>query len=273
VRAVSDEVFRALADPSRRQLLDRLNERNGQSLRELCAGLSMSRQAVSKHLGVLESAGLILVARQGREKLHYLDSGPIAAIGDRWINRYHRHRTRLLANLKFALEDSVTDTEFVYTTYIRTTVEQLWRALQDPEFTSAYWGVTFTSDWTVDAPMTWEEKGAAVADPEQRVLVFEPCRRLSYTWHTFTPQWAAANGIDENTLARLAAEPRSAVTFDLQPVEDGVVRLTVIHGRLDPDGILRDMISVGWPRLLCDLKTLLETGRTLTTTSCRKEAP
>jgi DNA-binding transcriptional ArsR family regulator len=110
VRAVSDEVFRALADPSRRQLLDRLNERNGQSLRELCAGLSMSRQAVSKHLGVLESAGLILVARQGREKLHYLDSGPIAAIGDRWINRYHRHRTRLLANLKFALEDSVTDT-------------------------------------------------------------------------------------------------------------------------------------------------------------------
>jgi uncharacterized protein YndB with AHSA1/START domain len=133
--------------------------------------------------------------------------------------------------------------------------------------------VTFTSDWTVDAPMTWEEKGAAVADPEQRVLVFEPCRRLSYTWHTFTPQWAAANGIDENTLARLAAEPRSAVTFDLQPVEDGVVRLTVIHGRLDPDGILRDMISVGWPRLLCDLKTLLETGRTLTTTSCRKEAP
>jgi DNA-binding transcriptional ArsR family regulator len=267
VEVVSDEVFKALADPVRRRLLDRLNERNGQNLRELCAGLDMSRQAVSKHLAVLESAGLIRVARHGREKSHYLDSGPITAIADRWINRYHRHRTRVLADLKFALESSVTDTEFVYTTYIRTTVEQLWRALQDPEFTSAYWGITFTSDWTAGAPMTWEDKGAVLTGPQQRVLVCEPCRRLSYTWHTFTPQWAAANGIDEDTLARLTAEPRSTVTFDLQPAEDGVVKLTVIHGRLDPDGILRDMISGGWPRLLAGLKTLLETGRTLTATT------
>lgn len=260
----SDEVFKALADPSRRQLLDTLNERNGQSLRELCAGLDMSRQAVSKHLAMLESAGLIRVARHGREKLHYLDSGQITAIADRWINRYHRHRTRALADLKFALESNVTDTEFVYTTYIRTTVEQLWRALQDPEFTNAYWGITFTSDWTVDAPMTWEGQGAVLTDPEQRVLVCQPYRRLSYTWHTFTQQWATANGVDEQTLARLTAESRSVVTFDLQPAEDGVVKLTVIHGRLDPNGILREMISGGWPRLLSDLKTLLETGRTLT---------
>lgn len=264
MEVVPDEVFKALADPVRRQLLDRLNERNGQNLRELCAGLDMSRQAVSKHLAALESAGLIRVARHGREKAHYLDSGPITAIADRWINRYHRHRTRALADLKFALEGRVTDTKFVYTTYIRTTAGQLWRALQDPEFTSAYWGITFTSDWTAGAPMTWEDKGAVLAGPQQRVLVYEPCRRLSYTWHTFTPQWAAANGIDEGTLARLAAEPRSAVTFDLQPAGDGVVKLTVIHGGLHPNGILRDMISGGWPRLLSDLKTLLETGRILT---------
>ena len=264
MEAVSDEVFKALADPSRRQLLDTLNERNGQSLRELCAGLDMSRQAVSKHLAVLESAGLIRVARHGREKLHYLDSGPITAIADRWINRYHRHRTRVLADLKLALESSVSETDFVYTTYIRTTVERLWRALHEPEFTSAYWGVTFTSDWIVDAPMTWEEKGAVVIDPEQRVLAYEPYRRLSYTWHTFTPQWAAAHGDDEETRARLAAEPRSTVTFDLQPAGDGVVKLTVIHGRLDPDGILRDMLSDGWPLLLSGLKTLLETEQTLT---------
>ena len=113
MEAMSDEVFKALADPSRRQLLDRLNERNGQSLRELCVGLDMTRQAVSKHLAVLESAGLIRAARHGRERLHYLDSGPITAIGERWINRYHRDRTRVLADLKFALESSVTDTEFV----------------------------------------------------------------------------------------------------------------------------------------------------------------
>jgi DNA-binding transcriptional ArsR family regulator/uncharacterized protein YndB with AHSA1/START domain len=267
VEAVSDEMFKALADPSRRQLLDTLDERNGQSPWELCAGLDMSCQAVSKHLAVLESAGLIRVARHGREKVHYLDSGPITAIADRWINRYHRHRTRVLADLKFALEGSVTDTEFVYTTYIRTTAEQLWRALHDPEFTSARWGITFTSDWTVDAPMTWEDKGAVLIDPEQHILVSEPYRRLSYTWHTFTPQWAAANGVDEETLARLTAEPRSAVTFDLQSAEDGVVKLTVIHGRLDTNGILRGMITGAWPRLLCDLKTLLETGRTLTATT------
>jgi DNA-binding transcriptional ArsR family regulator len=264
---VSDEVFKALADPSRRQLLDRLNERNGQSLRELCAGLDMSRQAVSKHLAALESAGLIRVARHGREKSHYLDSGAITAIADRWINRYHRGRARSLADLKFALEGSVTETDFVYTTYIRTTAEQLWRALRDPEFTRAYWGITFTSDWTATASMTWEDHGVVLAGPEQRVLVSEPCRRLSYTWHTFTPQWAAANGIDQDTAARLAAEPRSTVTFDLEPVSDGVVKLTVIHGRLDADGILRDMISGGWPRLLSGLKTLLETGRALTETA------
>ena len=139
--------------------------------------------------------------------------------------------------------------------------ERLWRALHDPQFTRSYWGVTFVSDWTVDAPMTWEEKDVVLVDAEQRVLVSEPCRRLSYTWHTFTPGWAAANGVDEETLARLTAEPRSTVTFDLQPAEEGVVKLTVIHGRLDPNGILRDMISGGWPRLLSDLKSLLETGQ------------
>jgi len=267
MEVASDEVFKALADQSRRQLLDALNERNGQSLRELCAGLDMSRQAVSKHLAVLEAAGVIRVARHGREKLHYLDSGPITAIAERWINRYHRHRARVLADLKYALEGSVTDTEFVYTTYIRTTPEELWRALHDPEFTGAYWGVTFASDWTVGAAMTWKEKGAVLADPEQHVLVYEPCRRLSYTWHTFTSAWAAATGIDDETLNRLAVEPRSIVTFDLEPAEDGVVKLTVIHGRLDPNGILRDMISGGWPRLLAALKTLLETGRALTATT------
>ena len=261
--AVTDEAFKALADPSRRRLLDRLNERNGQSLRELCAGLDMSRQAVSKHLAVLESAGLIRVSRHGREKLHYLDAGPITAIADRWINQYHQDRARALADLKISLESTVTETEFVYTTYIRTTAEQLWRALRDPEFTKAYWGVTFRSDWAVGAPMTWGERGAETSDSEQRVLVSEPYRRLSYTWHTFTPEWAAANGIGDETRTRLAAEPRSAVTFDLEPAEDGVVKLTVVHARLVPGGILREMISEGWPRLLSDLKSLLETGTVL----------
>jgi DNA-binding transcriptional ArsR family regulator len=85
-----DEVFKALAVPSRRLLLDSLNERNGQSLRELCAGLSMARQSVSKHLAVLESANLVTTERRGREKLHFLNAEPIRAIAELWIKQYDR---------------------------------------------------------------------------------------------------------------------------------------------------------------------------------------
>src|ERR671923_2531605 len=113
-----DEVFKALADPSRRLLLDSLNVRGGQSLRDLCAGLDMARQSVSKHLAVLEAAGLITTVRRGREKLHYLNAAPINAIADRWISRYDRERVRALADLKTALElDTMSTPEFVYTTY------------------------------------------------------------------------------------------------------------------------------------------------------------
>src|SRR5919202_882398 len=93
-----DEVFRALADPSRRQLLDSLNSRNGQTLRELCSGLDMARQSVSKHLAVLEAANLVSAVRRGREKLHYLNPAPIHEITERWINRYEQARVQALAD-------------------------------------------------------------------------------------------------------------------------------------------------------------------------------
>src|ERR1700759_5084258 len=126
-----DEVFKALADPNRRRLLDSLNARGGQSLRELCTGLAMARQSVSKHLAVLEGANLVTTTWRGREKLHYLNAEPINAIADRWINQYDRARVQTLADLKTALEtESMTSTgEFVYTTYIRTTPEKLWQAI------------------------------------------------------------------------------------------------------------------------------------------------
>ncbi|MBN9081343.1 MAG: transcriptional regulator [Rhizobiales bacterium 62-17] len=99
-----DAVFRALADASRRQLLDRLFARNGQTLNELCTGLDMTRQAVTKHLAILEEAHLIATRRQGREKLHFLNPVPIHAIADRWIGKYEQGRLRLLADLKKRLE-------------------------------------------------------------------------------------------------------------------------------------------------------------------------
>src|SRR5215468_8881381 len=161
-----DEVFKALADPSRRRLLDQLNARNGQSLRELCAGLDMARQSVSKHLAVLEAANLVTTVRRGRETLHYLNPVPINDIAERWIERYDLGRVRALSDLKQALEGSPMDRPaFVYTTYIETTPERLWQALTDPAFTRRYWGVAFETDWTVGAPMVWEEAGVKTVDP------------------------------------------------------------------------------------------------------------
>ncbi|MGH8866831.1 MAG: ArsR/SmtB family transcription factor [Actinomycetes bacterium] len=258
-----DEVFKALADASRRRLLDSLNARTGQSLRELCAGLDMTRQSVSKHLAVLETANLVTTVWRGREKLHYLNAEPINAIAERWINRYDRERVRALADLKTALEHKpMSDTEFVYTSYIHTTPQRLWQALTDPAFTRRYWDTAFDTDWAVGSTMTWNGHGVTVTDPEQVVLESDPYRRLAYTWHTVTAEFATAVGIDDDLLARLAAERRSTVSFDIEPVGE-MVKLTVVHGDLEPGGALHELISQGWPHLLSDLKTLLETGDTL----------
>lgn len=107
IGGVSDDgaVFTALADGTRRHLLDRLHERNGQTLVELCATLDMTRQAVSKHLAVLERAGLVVVLPHGREKHHYLNPAPIADIAARWIAKYERDRVTALADLKRQLEE------------------------------------------------------------------------------------------------------------------------------------------------------------------------
>jgi DNA-binding transcriptional ArsR family regulator len=99
-----DRVFRALADASRRQLLDRLHRKNGQTLGEMCKGLEMTRQAVTKHLAILEQANLISTQRQGREKLHFINPVPINAIAERWIGKFERPQLRALSQLKDMLE-------------------------------------------------------------------------------------------------------------------------------------------------------------------------
>jgi uncharacterized protein YndB with AHSA1/START domain/DNA-binding transcriptional ArsR family regulator len=257
---VSD-VFRALADPSRRQLLDRLNARNGQTLQELCAGLDMARQSVSKHLRILEDANLVTPVWRGREKLHYLNAVPLANIAQRWISQYDQPRADALADLKQALEGLPMSTpapaaeggdrpHFVYTTYIRTTPELLWRALTEPAFTRRYWGgTTFASDWRTGSRITVTRHDGTVADdPEQLVLESAPYRRLAYTWYSTT---ASCSGGGE-------AEERSKVAFDLEDL-DGMVKLTVVHDGFQPGSKVLESISGGWPRVLSDLKTLLET--------------
>lgn len=257
------DVFKALADPSRRELLDRLNARNGQSLQQLCSGLDMARQSVSKHLAVLEAANLVTTLWRGREKLHYLNAEPISAIAERWIRQYDRARVHALADLKSALEATpVTHPEFVYTTYIKTTPERLWQALTDPAFTSRYWGIAFETDWKPGSRMTWKQSGATISDPEQVVLISEPPSRLAYTWHTFAPEWAKANSIPEDAVERYAAEARSRVTFTIEPHGD-VVRLTVVHDGFEQGSSVLEGVSQGWPAILSSLKSLLETGEVL----------
>ena len=258
-----DAVFRALADPSRRLLLDSLNARNGQSLNELCTGLAMTRQAVTKHLAVLEAARLVSTERRGREKLHYLNTAPINDISERWISSYHREHAHALADLKNALEGTpMSNPEFVYVTYIETTPEKLWQALTDPAFTVRYWGAELKSDWRPGSPVLWREGDGEFQDLDQVVLESDPPRRLSYTWHNYQPQHARHFGWSDEYLAELRKEPRSKVSFEIEPA-GATVKLTVRHDGFDTETEMLKAIGGGWPAILSSLKTLLETGKTL----------
>jgi uncharacterized protein YndB with AHSA1/START domain/DNA-binding transcriptional ArsR family regulator len=257
-----DDVFRALADPHRRELLDRLNARNGQTLRELCAGLEMTRQSVSKHLAILEQANLVSTRTRGREKFHYLNPVPINAIAERWMTRFDRQRAGALADLKTALEQPIMDNTFVYVTYIRTTPEQLWTALTDGAFTSQYWGVTFETDWQAGSPMAWKLGEVVMDRDDQRVLEADPPRRLSFTWHALTEDFLASYGDTPEWNAKAAAEPLSKVTFEIEPA-GSVVKLTVTHDGFEPGSVILEAVSGGWLPLLSSLKSLLETGEAL----------
>jgi len=151
--------------------------------------------------------------------------------------------------------------EFVYTTYIRTTPKQLWQALTEPAFTTRYWGgMALESDWQTGSVFTVTlADGTRIADPAQVVVEADPFRRLAYTWHTFTPEWAAHYNFTEEDRAAWASEPRSTVTFDIED-QGSLCKLTVLHGGFEAGSGVLAGISQGWPRVMADLKTLLETG-------------
>jgi DNA-binding transcriptional ArsR family regulator/uncharacterized protein YndB with AHSA1/START domain len=247
-----DEVFKALADPSRRRLLDILNLRDGQTLRELSSGLEMTRQSVTKHLTVLEAAGLVTTARRGREKLHYLDAEPINALFDRWIRQYDRVRAAPAADLGTAPQvQAAADTgPFVYTTYIRTTPERLWQAITGPSYSGRFMGHAMVSTWQKGATYTWVDGAAEVDDPGQVILEADPYQRLAFTFPTTLPPPDEAGRPD-------AAEPRSRVAFDIHPQGDQV-EVTVRHDGFGPNSVLRQYVSRFWPRKLADLKSGLE---------------
>jgi len=224
----------------------------------------MARQSVSKHLDILEAASLVTTVKRGREKLHYLNAAPINDIAERWIGSFHRERAQALADLKRALEDtSMATSPFTYTTYIKTTPERLWQALTEPAFTKRYWGgLEFETDWRKGSQITLHHAGVGLRDPEQRVLEADPPRRLSYTWNKMTAEFGATWGLDADFVSRAEKDPRSKVTFEIEPAGE-VVKLTVIHDDLEPGSLTLESISGGWPVVFAGLKTLLETGEPL----------
>ncbi|MEV0411537.1 SRPBCC family protein [Streptomyces sp. NPDC050448] len=157
----------------------------------------------------------------------------------------------------------MSDSEITYTLYVQADPARVWQALTEPAFTRRYWGLSFETDWAVGSTMDWVERGARTSDPEQVVLDCVPHRRLSYTWHTFTPQWAASAGVSEELLAELAQERRTKVTYEIEPVGDTLARLTILHEGFEPGGTLIGLCARSWPMLASSLKTLLETGAPL----------
>jgi len=243
-----DAVFKALADPSRRRLLDALFKEDGQTLGALEAGLPMTRFGVMKHLRVLEEAGLIATRRRGREKLHFLNAVPIRLVHDRWVSKYAEPWAAALSGLKKHLEDTM---EKVFEIYIKTTPQRLWEAITDNDTRRKYWfGVGVASSWTPGSryegvhPMA---PGRPIFEGEN--LEVDPPRRLVQTFRALWSEDAQREGT-------------SRVSWEIEPVGDSC-RLIVTHDQLRED--TRAEIYGGWPQVLSGLKTFLETGELLTT--------
>jgi uncharacterized protein YndB with AHSA1/START domain len=241
-----DEVFKALADPTRRSLLDELFKNDGQTLTQLEERLPMTRFGVMKHLKLLEEAHLVVTRRRGREKLHFLNVVPIRFLHDRWINKYTEPWASSLTNLKHTLEDRTM--EKIYEIYIKTTPERLWHAITDPVARAKYnFGVLVTSDWTKGSHFEGKGGGRTIVEGEN--LEVDPPRRLV---QSFRALW----GED------VKQEGTSRVTWEIVPINDSCL-LKVTHDQLR-DGA-NEQIFGGWPMILSGLKTLLETGELLTT--------
>jgi uncharacterized protein YndB with AHSA1/START domain/DNA-binding transcriptional ArsR family regulator len=257
-----DAVFRALADPTRRSLLDELFRQDGQTLGALERRLPMTRFGVMKHLRVLEEAGLVVTRKRGREKLHFLNAVPIRLVHDRWVSKYAKPWAAALSGIKTELEEQTTmqadqvyavangrGTMTVFEIYIKTTPERLWEAITDDEMKRKYsFGVGVTSEWTPGS--RYESSVPGVIDiAAGENLEVDPPRRLV---QSFNALWSED----------VKAEGTSRVTWEIEPVGDSC-RLTVTHDHLR-EGANAELYG-GWPMILSGLKTLLETGETLTT--------
>ncbi len=243
-----EAAFRALADPHRRTLLDRLRERDGQALAELETALpGMTRFGVMKHLRVLEDAHLVTTRRDGRRKLHFLNPVPIRLIADRWISRYAAPLVDQMADVKHDLEATtpMSAPKHVYEVYIAATPERVWQALTDSELTQQYYyGNTVESDWKPGSPMVYRNPDGTESI-QCEIVEADPPRKLVHTF--FFP------GTDESP---------SRCTWTIEPRGEASL-LTLTHDEFDGETSTYKSVGHGWVPVLSGLKTLLETGKAL----------
>lgn len=245
-----EPVWKALADPTRRRVLDLLRE-GPRILRELSEEFEteMTRYGVMKHLRVLREAGLVSVRKVGRRSYHFLNPVPIRQIHDRWINRYTEPWAEAMVTLKTQLEDPLNAPRYLFETYIRTTPEALWAAITEPENTRRYFfSSEVESDWAVGSAITYRLPDGSVA-ANGEIVEIDPPTKLVTSWRAL---W------DEE----MAAESPSRVTWEIEPLE-GICRLTVLHDDFAEGSKTFESISSGWPMILSSLKSLLETGEPL----------
>lgn len=250
-RTVDDEVFRALGDPTRRLLLDRLFDRDGQALGELAGGLEMTRFGAMKHLRILEAAGLLTTRKVGREKRHYLNPVPIQLIADRWVSKYAAPWVSTLGMLKRDLEARSMSSRpnHVYEIYIKTTPDRLWRAITDGADTVRYYyGTVVSSSWDPGAELAYAYPDGRPA-AEGVVLEADPPKRLVHTFHAL---WDP----------EVAADRAHRMTWEIIPAGDGC-RLVVTSDDFDRETASYRSVTGGIAVIVSGLKTLLETGEPL----------
>ncbi len=251
-----DLVFKALADPTRRLLLDRLLARDGLTLTELEAEVpELTRFGVMKHLAVLEQAGLVVTRKQGRHKHHFLNAVPMRLSYERWIDKYRDRRAAALLDLKDLLEGKAMTTAThaatqVYELYIRAGQQQVWDAITNPEIVARFFhGAQVESTYQVGSPIRSWAPDRSMLWGDNTVLDCDPPRKLVHTWRSLYDQ-------------ELAEEPESRVTWEIEEQPGGFSKLTLIHDRLDQSPKTAAHVK-GWSYILSNLKTVIETGEPL----------
>jgi DNA-binding transcriptional ArsR family regulator/uncharacterized protein YndB with AHSA1/START domain len=254
-----DDVFKALADPSRRVLLDRLFERDGQTLTELCSHLpGMTRFGVMSHVDVLERAGLVTARKVGREKRHYLNPVPIREVADRWMSRYSAPIVGALVSLRRQLEQEVppmadtpgTAPDHVYVTYIRATADAIWQAITEGDQTVRYYfGTRLETTLEPGSAFRYTYADGSVAADGQ-ILAVEPGRSLAMS---FQARWDP----------QLVAEGPVRMTWLIEPAGPGACKVSVIHEGMGPKTTTE--FTGGIAFIVSGLKSVLETGAGLPT--------